>query len=537
MSNTAPADHAVRPVLVNGTWRAATATETFRATDPRTGESLPDVYPVSGWADVDAALSSAAAAATTLRSMPDRADRIARFLDAYAAGIESAADPLAATAAAETGLAVAPRLREVELPRTVNQLRQAAAAARDGSWARPTIDTVAGLRSCLAPIGPTLVIGPNNFPFAYNGVAGGDFAAAIAAGNPVIAKAHPLHPTTTRLLAEAAHTAAVAAGLPAGTVQLLYHLSNADGLRLVADPRLKAVGFTGSRAAGLKLKAAADAAGTPFYAEMSSVNPVVILPGAIAEAAAAIADQLVASVTLGAGQFCTKPGLVLTVAGPATEAFADAVRAKLDAAPVGVLLSEGGQRGLLASLGTLQSAGAALLTGGVAGDGVRVRNTLLRVSADRFLADPHTFGAEAFGNATLLVVATGVDQLRAVVRTFEGNLTGSIYSAAAGADDAAYAEVEAVLRPRVGRLLNDKMPTGVAVSPAMNHGGPYPATTAPQFTAVGFPAAMTRFAQLACYDHVRPGRLPACLQDRNPTGTMWRHVDGTPTTADVKTAV
>lgn len=523
------------PVLIAGAWRPATAVDTFTAIDPKTGRSLPDEYPVSGWADADAALSAAADAAGALREVPDATDRVAGFLDAYAAGIEGKAEILAAAASAETALAIAPRLRDVELPRTVNQLRQAAAAARDGTWAQPTIDTRNDLRSCLAPVGPVWTIGPNNFPFAYNGVAGGDFASAVAVGCPVIAKAHPLHPTTTRLLAELAHAAATAAGLPAGTVQLLYHLRPADGLRLAADPRLKAIGFTGSRAGGLKLKAAADAAGTLFFGEMSSVNPVVILPAVLAESAAAIAEQLAASVTLGTGQFCTKPGLVFLHGGSAAAAFADDLKVKLAAASAGVLFSAAGRSSLLTSIDGLRAAGAEVLLGGTpaGGDGFGVANTLLRVDAGRFLADPRTFAAEAFGNATLLVVADDSSQLLASLRTLEGNLTGSVYSARSGGDDAAYAAVAAALRPRVGRLLNDRMPTGVAVSPAMNHGGPYPATSQPHFTAVGFPAAMLRFAQLECYDHVREPRLPPTLRDRNPNPATWRWVDGVPTRADV----
>ena len=375
-------------------------------------------------------------------------------------------------------------------------------------------------------------IGPNNFPFAYNGVAGGDFAAAIAGGNPVIAKGHPLHPTTTRLLAEAAHAAATAAGLPAGTVQLVYHLSPDDGRKLIEDRRLAAVGFTGSRAGGLALKAAADAAGKPFFGEMSSLNPVVILPGAMTDA---VADQLVASVTLGTGQFCTKPGLAFVLAGDGTDAFVEQVRAKLAAAPAGVLFSAGGQAGLLTSIDTVKRAGAVVRAGGTANatGGFGVVNTLMIADGGAFVRHPEAFQTEAFGNATLVVVVDDVTQLRAALASLDGNLTGSVYSAADGSDDAAYVVASAELRPRVGRLLNDKMPTGVAVSPAQQHGGPYPATSQPHFTAVGLPAAILRFTQLQAYDNVRADRLPPCLRDRNPTGRLWRMVDGNWTQADV----
>jgi NADP-dependent aldehyde dehydrogenase len=432
-------------------------------------------------------------------------------------------------------LPASPRLRDVELPRTTGQLRQAAAAAREGSWLRPTIDTKAGLRSCLAPVGPVWVLGPNNFPFAFNGVSGGDFASAIVAGNPVIAKAHPLHPTTTRLLAEAAHAAASAAGLPRASVQLLYHMTPNDGLRLARDARLAGIAFTGGRPAGLKLKAAADAAGTPFFGEMSSINPTVVLPAAAAEDAEGIAAQLASSLLMGTGQFCTKPGLVVTVAGPATEAFVRATGGRLAASANGVLFSEAGELSLAAALRTLRAAGA----DAVVGDGPRaepgfgVANTLLRASARQFLNNPHGFQTEVFGNAAVVVVADDARELLAVLHELEGNLTGTVYSARSGADDALYDDVAAVLRPKVGRLLNDKMPTGVAVSPAQHHGGPYPATNQPHFTSVGIPGSILRFTQLEAYDNVRPHRLPPCLRDRNPTGQMWRMVDGNWTRGDV----
>jgi NADP-dependent aldehyde dehydrogenase len=536
MSSTS--QNSVHPVLIAGGWRPAQAVGTFYATNPATKEALPDVYPVSGWQDIESALASASTAAAQLRALPDADFRLASFLENYAAAIESRATAIVAAAHAETGLAVSPRLRDVELVRTINQLRLGAAAARDGSWLHPTLDTKAGLRSCLAPIGPVWVIGPNNFPFAYNGIAGGDFAAAIAAGNPVIAKAHPLHPTTSRLLAEAAHDAATSAVLPSGTVQMLYHLNPEEGFRLVTDPRLKAVAFTGSRAGGLRLKAAADTTGTLFFGEMSSINPVLILPGALSESGPAIADQFVSSLLLATGQFCTNPGLVLLLAGTSTDTFIDSVRSKLTAAPTGTLFSQAGQESLLTSIGALRSAGAELLAGGAPaeGRGFCVQNTLLRATAKQFLANAAQLQKEAFGNAALVVVADSLEELHTLLTTLEGNLTGSIYSATTGEDDAAYQQLAPALRPRVGRFLNDKMPTGVAVSPAMNHGGPYPATSQPHFTAVGFPGAIKRFTQLESYDNVRQHRLPLCLRDKNPTGRLWRSIDGHWTLNDVSPA-
>lgn len=526
----------IAPVLIAGQWREAQRRGVFQASDPQAGVPLPARFPVSSWDDCEAALTSAAEAARTLRSLSG--ERLAEFLEVYAERIERRSAELVACAHAETGLPASPRLRDVELPRTTSQLRQAAQAARDASWRLATLDTAANIRSWLAPLGPVVVFGPNNFPFAFGSISGGDFAAAVAAGNPVIAKANSSHPATTRLLAAEAQAAALQTRLPAGTVQLIYRITHADGERLVSDPRTGATGYTGSRGAGLALKAAADRAGKPIYLELSSVNPVVILPGALAARADQIVEEFTTSCLLGTGQFCTNPGLVLLIGGAASEGFLAAAAARFAAAPVGPLFSAGVQRTLQESLGQLLAAGAQRLTEDRVPDqpGFRCANTLLRVDGTTFLRSPEAFQREAFGNAALVVVVDDGDELCRVVASLEGNLTGCIYSDLAGGDDAICDRVAPLLRERVGRLLNDKMPTGVAVSPAMHHGGPYPATGHPGFTAVGIPASLRRFAMLQCYDNVRPERLPAGLRDANPQGSMWRLVDGRWTRADANPA-
>ena len=520
-----------QPVLIAGQWRPAQASGTFHAENPANGERLSGEYPVSTWADCDTALNAAAEAARILRATTP--EQIAKFLTRFAERIEARKSEIVETAHAETALPKSPRLMEVELPRTTGQSRQAAAAALEGSWALPTIDTKLNIRSVLGPLGPVLVFGPNNFPFAYNGVAGGDFAAAIAAGNPVIAKAHPCHPNTTRLLAEEALAALGESGLPPATVQMIYNIAPEDGLRWVADPRLGAVGFTGSRAAGMKLKAAADAVGKPIYLEMSSLNPVVILPGALAERGAKIMEEFTGSCLMASGQFCTSPGLTILFASNEAEQFIAGVKAKLEGTTPPTLLSSGVARNLAASVKTLQAAGAELVTGGLPLTGNRFANTLLRVSGEKFLSSPEKLQTEAFGNASLAVVVRDAGEAAAVINHLEGNLTGGIYSDAGGSDDALYGKLAPLLRTRVDRLLNDKMPTGVAVSPAMNHGGPFPATGHPGFTAVGIPASLRRFAALHCYDNVRPARLPDALQNKNPNGIMWRLVDGNWSQGDV----
>jgi NADP-dependent aldehyde dehydrogenase len=523
----------IEPILIAGQWRASESTVTFRAENPSTKSPLPPEYPVSSWADCEAALAAAATAAIQLRRVLP--EQLAAFLDDFAARIEARKEELVELAHAETGLPKTPRLADVELPRTSGQLRTAAAAAREGTWSCPTIDSKNNIRSYFAPLGPICVFGPNNFPFAFNSVSGGDFAAAIAAGNPVIAKANSSHPGTTRLLAELAFEAIKGARLPAATVQLLYRTSHEDGERLVADPRVGATGYTGSRAAGLALKTAADKAGKPIYLELSSVNPVVILPGALAERFDDILGQFVTSSLMGAGQFCTNPGLVVLLRDAACEKFTQAVAEKFKSSPAGTLLSRGVAVSLQKGIEALRSAGAKQLAGDGSVDAGRYcrPNTLLSVGGEEFLQSPHALQTEAFGNAALFVVANDLSQACAVLDQLEGNLTGCIYSATDGRDDDIYPRIAEHVRPKVGRLLNDKMPTGVAVSPAMIHGGPYPATGHPGFTAVGIPASLHRFAALQCFDGVRPARLPEILRDRNPGGRAWRYVDGRWTREDI----
>jgi len=522
-------------VLIDGVWRDAVSSGSLQAVDPATGKKLPENYPESSWNDIDMALTAASTASVAMRTLSRK--RIGDFLESYAEAIEANAEEIVAVAHRETALALRPRLADIELPRTTGQLRQAAAAAREGSWLSTTIDTATNIRSQFAPLGPICVFGPNNFPMAFNAVSGGDFAAAIAAGNPVIAKAHPNHPGTTRLLAEAVRKAIEETDMPPGTVQMIYHMDHADGQRLVADSRLGATAYTGSRSGGLKLKAAADRAGRPIYLELSSVNPIVLLPGAVEERAEAIADEFVASCLMATGQFCTNPGMVLLVGGFATESLIKALAGRFKTADPGPLLSSGVRESLIQGIAALKDAGATVIVGDEAVDspGFHYANTLLRVSGDAFLNRPGDLQSEAFGNESLIVVATDAEQLLAIVEHLEGNLTGCVYSDTGGGDDALYDRVAARLRVRIGRLLNDKMPTGVAVSPAMQHGGPFPASGHPGFTAVGIPASLRRFAALECYDNVRSHRLPASLQDKNPTPRMWRLIDGVWTQGDVGT--
>lgn len=521
-----------QPVLIDGKWSPSQGKETFQAVNPATRETLPEHYPLSTWSEIDQAVHAANRAFQEALALSG--EKFAAFLERFAERLESRKEELVNRAHAETGLPKQPRLADVEFPRTTGQLRQAAAAARNSTWQRPVIDTKAGIRSTFGPIGPVVVFGPNNFPFAFNGAAGGDFAAAVAAGNPVIAKGHPSHPGTTQILAQEADLAAKEAGMPQAFIQMIYRTSHADGTKLVSHPLVGACGYTGGRKTGLVLKEAADKVGKPIYLELSSINPVFILPGALAERGDKLAEEFSGSCLMGTGQFCTNPGLVILIAGPEADRFLEDVRTRFEKAPIGTMLAEGVQNAMAASIDAIRKAGAQLLTGGEigGGNGFCYRNTLLSVAGKAFLANAEQLQTEAFGNSSLIVIAASPEELLAVTDHLEGNLTGSVYSGAGDQDEALYAKLAPRLRQKVGRLLNDKMPTGVAVSPAMNHGGPFPATGHPGFTAVGIPASISRFAMLHSYDAVRPHRLPAILQDINPGG-VWRQIDGLWTTTDV----
>jgi NADP-dependent aldehyde dehydrogenase len=525
----------LQPVLIAGKWRQANSPAgSFRAMNPTTKTPMPEEYPVSSAADVEAAIQAAYEAVVALRSISP--DKIADFLEAFAANIEGRTEELVEMAYLETALPKEPRLRSTELPRTTNQLRQAAAAARSRSWCHATIDTKTNIRSKYGPLnGAVVVFGPNNFPFAFNSSAGGDFAAAIAAGNPVIGKANTGHPGTTRIFAEAAFEAVKSTGLPKSMVQLIYRTPPDVGYTLVSHPLVGATGFTGSRSAGLRLKAAADKAGKPIYLEMSSINPVYFLPGALEERLSELAAEYAGSCMLGAGQFCTNPGFVVLLESQSSRDFIQAVAENFRTKPAGILLGARGPGDIADAIALMQQHGAELVVGGkeVMDSGYSFENTLLRVSGDAFVQNPEPLQSEAFGAVGLCVLAKNEDQLLEIANHLEGNLTGSIYSHRGGQDDALYNRIEPVLRTKVGRLLNDKMPTGVAVSPAMNHGGPYPSTGHPGFTAVGIPASMLRFGALYCYDNVRSHRLPPELQDKNPTGQTWRFIDGEWTQRDL----
>ncbi|MGB3426359.1 aldehyde dehydrogenase (NADP(+)), partial [Castellaniella sp.] len=450
----------------------------------------------------------------------------AAFLEAIAQSILDLGDVLIERAMRETGLP-RPRL-EGERGRTVNQLRLFARVVRDGDWVGARIDHAlperaplprADIRLRHIPVGPVAVFGASNFPLAFS-VAGGDTASALAAGAPVIVKAHPAHPGTSELVGRAIRRAIQQCGLHEGVFSLLAGPGNDLSLALVGHPVIQAVGFTGSRQGGLALMRAAAARPIPIpvYAEMSSTNPVFLLPGALAARAEDIAKGFVASLTGSAGQLCTNPGLIVGLDGPDLDRFVRQAAEGVNAAPAATMLTTGIARSYREGVERLHShAGVEPLARGAAGDGpAPCQAGLATATAQTFLADPAGLGAEVFGASALIVRCASTGEFAAVAQALEGQLTATLHLQA-GADDALAAELLPVLELKAGRILANGFPTGVEVCDAMVHGGPFPATSDPRTTSVGT-LAITRFLRPVCYQDIADGLLPPALRAGNPWG-------------------
>ena len=313
-------------------------------------------------------------------------------------------------------------------------------------------------------------------------------------------------------MAQQALIALETAGLPLATVQMLYHMSPEDGIRMVKSSGIAAVGFTGSRNAGVKLKEAADECGKPIYLEMSSVNPVFFLPSLFEQRPTEeVIAELSGSCLLAAGQFCTCPNLFVLIDDEQGQQVIDGLREQFEQQEPGILFSDAVLNGLSSTAALLQEKGAELLAGGKPSNeaGIRFQNTLFKVTGDQFLANAEAMQTEGFGPLSLGVMAKDLGQFYEIAENIEGSLTGSIYGSA---NDPAAKELVSRLRRRVGRIIQNKMPTGVAVSPAMNHGGPFPASGHPGFTAVGLPTSITRFTKLDCYDNMEDALKPDYLK-------------------------
>lgn len=491
----------------------------FAAINPATGETVGPPFSEASHDDVAQTCALAAEASEVFGALAPEPK--AFFLEAIAAQILGIGDRLIEVAMAETGL---PRARlEGERGRTIGQLQMFAAEVRRGDWLDVTIDPAlpdrvpprADLRRMNFPLGPVAVFGASNFPLAFS-VAGGDTAAAFAAGCPVVVKGHPAHPGTGELAARAIMRAVSECGLPAGTFAYLPGRTNELGGLLVADPRIKAVGFTGSRSGGLALVeiAARRAEPIPVYAEMSSINPVVLMPAALGTRARELGTAFIGSLTLGAGQFCTNPGLVIALGGRDLDQFVAAARTALSAAANQTMLTAGIDKAYRSGVAALDANPAADRINRVEADDQRAPSggALFQTTAAAFLAD-HSMRQEVFGASSIVVACRSLDEMATVIHSLEGQLTATVHLELA--DHHAAATILPLLRSKVGRVLANGWPTGVEVTPAMVHGGPFPATSDGRSTSVGT-LAMVRFLRPVCFQDVPDALLPPALQANDP---------------------
>ena len=435
-------------------------------------------------------------------------------------------------ACAETGL---PAVRiQGERGRTVNQLKLFAEVVREGSWVEATIDTPQphrepapkpDVRKMLVPMGPVVVFAASNFPLAFS-TAGGDTASALAGGNPVIVKAHSGHPGTSELVANAILKAAEKTGMPAGVFSLLHGPGSTVGQTLVKHPTTRAVGFTGSEKAGRTLFniAAEREIPIPVFAEMGSINPVVLLPQALQQRAEELGQQLAQSVTLGVGQFCTNPGLMIAVESADLDRFTTSLSENIQKALPGVMLNKNICNSYqLSRFTALEQQGIEVMAVANAEAGFgQGTPTVAKIDAEHFLSNP-MLTHEVFGPFSLLVNCKTNEEMQAVISSLKGQLTATVMAEEAELND--YQNTLELLNERSGRVIINGVPTGVEVCHAMHHGGPFPAATDSRFTSVGT-AAIKRFVRPLCFQNWPDEALPEALQNNNPQ-SIWRTVDGT----------
>ncbi|MEX2602391.1 MAG: aldehyde dehydrogenase (NADP(+)) [Balneolaceae bacterium] len=486
----------------------------LQAVNPENGTSLPEKFFIANEEEVRLAVNKAAEAFQAYKHVSG-SDK-ARFLDAIADEVMALGDELIERAGQESGLP-AGRL-EGERGRTVNQIKMFADLLREGSWVDARIDTEqSDIRTMSYPLGPVVVFGASNFPFAFS-TAGGDTASALAAGCPVVVKSHESHPGTNELVARAILKAAEATGMPDGVFSSLNGGPDV-GKALVSHPQTCAVGFTGSYGAGTSIFQLANQREVPIpvYSEMGSINPVFLLEQKLKSEAEELASQYAGSVTLGAGQFCTKPGLIIGIEGDGLDRFTRSLSTALQEVDPACMLNEGiastylKKRKELLSQHGVETVWISDSTGGNLG-----HPTLARVSSTDFLSN-RTLSEEVFGPFTLIVSCKDSDELEKVARSLQGQLTLTFM-----ATDEELADSKSLIsicREKAGRVIFNGVPTGVAVCAAMQHGGPFPATTDSKFTSVGS-TAIRRFIRPIAFQSFPQTLLPEELRDGNPLGIM-----------------
>ena len=512
-----------------GNERSSAGTLTFKAFNPGKNEELPELFYSATTTEFEKAVLKAKNAYNTYKNISGKEK--AGFLRKIADNIEASGSSLIQRVMLETGLTEA-RLTG-ERNRTTNQLRLFAGLLEEGSWCEAAIDSALpdrkpaprpDIRKVLRPIGPVVVFAASNFPLAFS-TAGGDTASALAAGCPVIVKAHRYHPGTSEIVATAIIEAAAATGMPDGVFSMLHTIEHSVSQSFVTHPFIKAVGFTGSFTAGKLLYDIAQKRDEPIpvFAEMGSVNPVILLPGKVAQNAKELGEQLASSVTLGAGQFCTNPGIIITMSGAQTNEFKDALSTKIKSLVPETMLNPGIKKAYFDRTNeTITEKGARLLAqSDMEEKSVEGRPIIAVVDADKFIANPK-LAEEIFGPFSLIIECANPVEMSDVIRSLKGQLTATIMCTDKDVSD--FRELIEMIQELAGRILFNGVPTGVEVCHAMQHGGPFPASTDSRFTSVGT-GAIKRFVRPVAFQDAPDSYLPDELKNKNPLG-IWRLMNG-----------
>lgn len=500
----------------------------FRALNPFTNEVLDPPYHGATKVQVDKAATLANAAFDSYRKT--KPEERAVFLETIANEIMELGDVLIERAQQETGL---PSARLIgERGRTVNQLRLFATVIREGAWFGARIDHAkpertpmprADIRLRYIPLGPVAVFGASNFPLAFS-VAGGDTASALAAGAPVIVKGHSAHPGTSELVARAIQSAIKKCELHEGVFSLVFGFDYEVGQQLVSHPYIKAVGFTGSRSGGIALMqiAAERPEPIPVYAEMSSINPVFLLPEALKKSGSTIAREFVASLVGSAGQLCTNPGLVIGLDSPELDAFINAAKEDLVKSQSTTMLTPGIYEGYVKGVEELQKISSVQLEaqGQVVEGCNQCQAVLFSTSATAFIESPHQLGAEVFGACSMIVRCANIQEMLTLISVMEGQLTATLQMNSKDDSQLIHSLISS-LELKVGRVLANGFPTGVEVGHAMVHGGPFPSTSDGRSTSVGT-SAIFRYLRPVSYQDIPNEYLPLELQDENPLNIPQR---------------
>ncbi|PQV51488.1 NADP-dependent aldehyde dehydrogenase [Jejuia pallidilutea] len=510
--------------FISGKWTAGEKS-TFKSYHAVTHEALYEIQEVNEH-QITSAVNASYEAYLAYKDF--NLDKRAEFLNCIADCLEDAEEELLPICDLETGLGL-PRLKG-ELGRTCGQLRAFAALVKDGSWQKAVIDTAIpertplpkqDIRKVFRPLGPVAVFSASNFPLAFSTL-GGDTASALAAGNSVVLKGHPSHPATTEVSTRAVVEAMKKCDIPLGVFSMLQGASNDLSTLLVKAEKLEAVGFTGSTRVGRILYdlAASREKPIPVYAEMGSSNPLFVLPNALEKNTTTIAQNLAASITLGTGQFCTKPGLIFVPTTSSTKPFLEALNTALEATTIGNFLNKNIADSFKNSISHLQS--DSKINTLLQAD----KKAILTIKATDFIENPK-FEEEIFGPAALVITCENMEDMKKAAKNLTGHLTGTIHT---DNDEDAF-ELQNILEQSIGRIIYNGFPTGVEVCHAMHHGGPYPSSTFSKETSVGT-TAIERFCRVVCYQSAPQENLPEALQNKNTRGIM-RLINGKYTTDSI----